>query len=1001
MKRLSFGAAAMALACQLATAGAPARLGENAPLSAPFCETFDNFRKGMEHDDFDRYFQVIDANNDKRIWAIYNYADFKPYGRCALMHFPEPEQRPDIKSADDWLLTRAVRLEAGKYYLVSVDATLYRDDTEQQGQRFEVRVGSHNDAEGMAAGAVVIPAVTVHTTTFSHHQGWFKPRATGLYYVGVHGISPAYYNYYNYLFIDNIAIDEPRTGAEPAKVVINSVKNSLDGSPTVIFDLTAPAKNIAGNAMEGVMTVVVKRDGSTIATRSDITPGQTFAITDTKVPDGEHLWTIEVSNSAGAGEPITLRHTSGIGAPMPPTNLKLTETSSSTAAITWDAPATDVRGNEIDPGMVSYQVFDTSTGTPVTIANVPAGVTSYDYAPFIEEGKQSLAQVCVRSYFNGRQSDPAVAPPLPLGTPYELPFANSFTMDDYYDFISMVNTTYENVTWRMLDDNSDPHAQDGDNGYIAMIGTAPGEQAELLTGKIKFNADDITLNFYTYVYPDDGNTIEVSVTDLATGQRTRVKTFRLIDYDMPGWTLLRADLSDFSGKIVQVGLNGTIVTNSVIPVDNMTITSRPGIDLEVSDVVYPSSAEPGATFDVTAKVTNYGTKPSGEFNVLLQCEGQTVATAKAASIAADESTEVKLTHSFTSVSLPMARFTVVAEHADEGFPANNVSSPFQIALEAPRLPLPQALTAAKAQDGSCTLTWQTPDLTLVAPEAITEGFEDCEPFEDLGDWTTFDADFGFVGGFNGVEMPVDHTQQGFWVMNSDDYEFIPAHSGSQLAVQMYGFDDPERFITSVECDDWLISPELYGGPQTVNFWARSYTRDYGFEQFEVLTSQGGTTITDFTRVLDTTLAPDSWTKFNVTLPDGARRFAIRCTSPDRLMLMIDDITFTPVASGNVNPLELKGYKIYRNEECLSGAEPISGTSFVVPGATDGERLNVTAVYANGESFPATVVVGMSGITEIEADPEAPAFWYNLYGQRIDAPTAPGIYIHGNKKVVIK
>lgn len=149
---------------------------------------------------------------------------------------------------------------------------------------------------------------------------------------------------------------------------------------------------------------------------------------------------------------------------------------------------------------------------------------------------------------------------------------------------------------------------------------------------------------------------------------------------------------------------------------------------------------------------------------------------------------------------------------------------FQIALEVPCLPAPRKFEADKAADGSYALSWSAPDLTCVAPEAKTESFEGCEPFEDLGEWMTIDADKGYIGGFQNLELPIDNTRQGFWVMNEDDYALHPAHSGSQLAVQMYGFDRPDRYTIPVDCDDWLVSPELYGGPQTVSFWALLYPR---------------------------------------------------------------------------------------------------------------------------------------------------------------------------------
>lgn len=1001
MKRLSVVPAAVALLASSfhASGDGPARLGENNPLTAPFCETFDNFRQGMEHDDFERYFQVIDANGDGRSWALYNY-QAEPYGRSAMMHFPAENG----SNADDWLLTRAVRLEAGKYYLVNLDARLFNNTTRDLAQRFEVKVGTYNDADGMKT--LVIPPVDIYSSTFSHHQGWFSPRATGLYYVGVHGISLSYNDsYYNYLFIDNIAVSAPKTGAEPGPVVVSSVTNDPDGTSKVLLCFQVPASDIAGNELSGPVKVVLTRDGKSLK-EEEYAPGTSLTFEDATAEEGEHLYEFSVSNSAGEGETVSLRHTAGIGEPLPPVNVKLTETEDQGVVVSWTAPQADVRGNAINPAKLTYTLYDVSTLVPEFAGETMEGETSILYEPYVAPGTQTLVNVTVVANMNGKESAEAFASPMPLGTPYTLPYTNSFTMDDYFNRIMIIEDGNDQLTWRLLDDHSDPHAQDDDNGYVCMIGTQPGDNCELVSGKILFDADDITMSFYTYVYSEDENFIEVNVTDCETGEKVNVGLVDLSEYGRVGWNHLRFDLSDYAHKTVQVGLRGRIVSHGYIPVDNMRITTVPPIDLEVSGVNYPANASVGEPFNVTATVTNHGTSQSGPLTATLLCDGKPVATAPIGSIGRDQGRDISLTYSFSSVSQPMARYQVAVEHPDDAYPDDNISQAFQIAMEVPSLPVPASLTADKDASGSVTLSWSAPDLSKAAPAAVTEGFEACEPFEDLGDWSTIDADGGYVGGFQGFEMPVDNTQQGFWVMDTEDYFFIIPHSGTHAAVQMYGFKDSDRQTTPLDCDDWLVSPELYGGPQTVSFWASSYNNNYGLEVFEVFASSTGTEIDDFQKVMDLTEAPVEWTRFFVTLPDGTRHFAIRCTSSNVFMMLVDDIEFTP--KGEALPLVLKGYKVYLNEECLSGAEPITSTSFKVAAPSDGDRLNVTAVYDKGESIPATVVNGSASVGSIleDVNGDGPAEYFNLQGIRVDGSNLlPGIYLRRTaskaEKVVIR
>lgn len=76
----------------------------------------------------------------------------------------------------------------------------------------------------------------------------------------------------------------------------------------------------------------------------------------------------------------------------------------------------------------------------------------------------------------------------------------------------------------------------------------------------------------------------------------------------------------------------------------------------------------------------------------------------------------------------------------------------------------------------------------------------------------------------------------------------------------------------------------------------------------------------------------------------------------------------------------------------------------VPFPADADKLTVTLDCTRG--YDAAVLTtaieshdGIETLTPDSADTDAP--WYDIYGRRIDAPTAPGLYIHGHTKVVIR
>lgn len=973
---------------------APMRLGENNPLSPPFCETFDNFRSGMEYDDFPRYFQVLDFDGDGRSWGLYNYVGERPYGRCAYMLYPM-----DGAQADDWLITRAIRLEQGKYYCVSVYAGLYQDETGEQPQVFEVKIGSYNDAAGLQT--TVIPRTEVFSKTMSRVQGWFTPPATGKYYIGVHGISPYYDGYYNYLFMDNIAVDSPKEGSVPGEVTDVVMTNDSDGSTAVDIAFTAPLVTLDGSALSALSSIVVKRGDVTVGSvPAPVVPGKRYHITDTPAEEGYYEYSITASNESGEGAVFNCGHTAGIAAPMPPVISSIEELENGEVRLVWAAVTEDVNGNVINPAKVTYDVLDVSdVGESVTLAS-GMSATELTFAPHVGSG-QKLAVCAVVAKINGKESAPAVSDNLPVGIPYPLPYHNSFTMADYYEYVLSMDNTSDNLQWILLDDHSDPRAQDDDNGYICLVGTMPGQSSWLYSGKIDLrDADSPILTFYTYRYTGDENEINVSVTDMSTHKRAVIANIRLADYSGAGWQRVIVPLSRFAGKVVSVGLEGVIVSHGYLPVDNMTVEEQPAVDLVAGNVEYPRRAEADEVFEIKATVFNNGTERISDYTVTLLAGNREVDVAAGVPVKSLGEVQVSLHDSFTATSQASTAYRIRIDVDGDSKPDNNNSEPFSIVFLAPNHPRVLDLSGSE-EDGIVTLTWSAPDLSTAAPEEVTEDFEKYDAFANaLDGWTMIDADGGYMLGFQDIRTPVDNTRQAFWVMSKEgDFSFIPTHSGRNVLVAMYAVDSDGHSIPN---DDWLVSPELYGGVQNIDFYGATLTENYGRERFEVYYSTEGNDRGDFELLVDETEAPEEWTDFFVALPEGTKYFAIRYVSDDRYMFLLDDITYIP--AGEPRHLELIGYNVYRNGVRIN-EQPVTGTTYTSAFDSENDTYFVTVVYDRGESVGSNVVGFGAGVAEIYAD-GAPVEMFDLRGIRVDPKSvAPGIYIcrRGAKveKVLVK
>lgn len=249
---------------------------------------------------------------------------------------------------------------------------------------------------------------------------------------------------------------------------------------------------------------------------------------------------------------------------------------------------------------------------------------------------------------------------------------------------------------------------------------------------------------------------------------------------------------------------------------------------------------------------------------------------------------------------------------------------------------------------------------------IFDGFEDHEPFtvaspgnvgwiyRDADASRTFaEADFDFPGRTQPCSFMVFNPSMTTPSMADQRSASIPYEGDAELA----------SFAGYSGSDDWFISPRLtYHNDFTLKFMARGYSRTYG----EVIRVGYSTTDTDpmsFTWIADRVDVPmQVWTEFEYTVPAAARYVAINCISPDGFTLFIDNVE---ISSGNgfemntavsgpevIYAVSLDGEELARTTDC----------SFMLSNVAKGAHTaEVKAVYASGESAPATVRFGETGL----------------------------------------
>ena len=335
---------------------------------------------------------------------------------------------------------------------------------------------------------------------------------------------------------------------------------------------------------------------------------------------------------------------------------------------------------------------------------------------------------------------------------------------------------------------------------------------------------------------------------------------------------------------------------------------------------------------------------------------------------------------------------------------NNTSRTVKTTIVEPLYPEVYTVNAQKVEERKAFIFWNTPDAIH-----INDDFESYPAWAigGVGNYTLTDVDGKETFAFQDMQFTHANDPKAYIVFNPDALgasildEWKP-NSGSQVMASFAA--------NGAKNDDWLISPTVYGG-EKISFYARTagdMWAVYGFETFEVLYSSTTKDPAEFHPLSGEVETEKDWKKYEYELPQNAKYFAIRCTSNDKFVFYLDDLSYVEKVDGN--NFQVTGYNVYRNGE-LYKQLPATQTNMFDENLEDGLYMyNVAAVYANGEtgkSKSVIVTIGTVGIDAIDAaDAPRTADVYTLdgrlVGKRINTGTlTDGVYLINGKKVSVK
>lgn len=958
--------------------------GEPVIVDLPYTQTFDN---AASLDDF----TIINANDDNRTWEYQDGKACLPYN--------------SYENSDDWLILPGMNMSEGMGYTIQFDAWAHIGN--QYPERIEVKYGAAPTVEGMT-DVVMTPTLLENKENEPvHFEYTVKPSATGVYYIGFHGISDADMSR---LFLDNVIVTEKQL-AVPVAPANFTVTTDPMGSNKATISLTAPAVDLAGNAVTALEKIEIMRGDVVIKTIENPTPGAEITYEDNTASRGLTNYSAVAYTDAGRGEEAFVTVFVGINTPAPVPSVTVVESESKPGQVTltWEAPTVDVEGNPINTDLITYEVVERNGIYSQTVIKSGIKGTSYTYQAIPSTENQKFMQWGVYSYTDNGTKHDTRTDMKAIGKPYSAPYQESFANGESS---SILDNKFEGVDtdWILYtdEDKLGAKAQDGDNGFSGFVSENPGTFAQFTLGKVSLQGiNNPALTFYLYNPTGSLGVIDdLFEIDIFTNNEWKpiYETTLASLAKQNQWNRLVVPLQEYAGKTIQIRFLTGIVNGGMILVDNVYIGELYKQNVTATAIAAPSQVKANKEFNVDVTVENLGTEAFDNYTVTLFRNDVEVATLPGKKIEPSAETVVSFTDKLGVADDDSAIYSAVLNADHDEYAADNMSRTATVTLVRSSLPAPEQLTTS-VEKNTVTLTWNEPDMSSLDKMEVTESFEDATSWaiNDFAGWTFYDVDGGETYSISGYDFPGKNAAMAYQVFDSASDPFA-TETGFEAA-------SGDKYLVSFcsktgQNDDWAVSPELSGKAQTITLMASSFNVGsyyHYLESFEVLYSTTGKEISDFVLAgSPVDEVPEQWTEYSFNLPEGARYFAIRCTSKDKYVFMIDDITYCPKA--NVSSETFAGYNVYRDGVCLNES-PVKATTYVDDRVDKGDYTYVvTAVFGDEESnisnlSTAIVTESLSGIDNIYTDDEELVI-YDLMGRRLDQPVK-GINIINGKKVIIK
>jgi len=438
-------------------------------------------------------------------FAEWTVVDGNPSETPYVWTWNESDQTVSINSnkeaADDWIISPAITLEAGKSYNITAMA---QTDMIIDTQKFDITVGKTTSTDDQTT--ILLTNTDFTDIFFSEQTCKFTPGESGDYHFAIH----CYSGYLNGEF----SLQELSVTASPEypEAVTNlEVVAGEKGALATTLTWTMPTKNTdEGTLVQLTGARIERMDASSlwnsfeeIGTVENSIPGAELSYTDNTIPKaGPYQYRVIAYNNAGTAKPVASNEIwIGEDTPNPVTDITLTSEGNN-ILLNFTPPTTGKNNGYIDISALSYKIERIAGGMKTIIEEAYSGALPY---------KDNIAELNSYAYIvtvktkSGTESEAVQSETLIAGPALTIPYDVTIDTKEKAALFSTYDANSDGRIWNFTSYST--------KGFSYWGGTAADDW--LITPPIAFEQGKVyKVTFYAELErgtESDYKTIEVAI----------------------------------------------------------------------------------------------------------------------------------------------------------------------------------------------------------------------------------------------------------------------------------------------------------------------------------------------------------------------------------------------------------------------------------------------------------------------------------------------------------